>query len=140
MLVVVFMVLVIVLFMVLASRSRGCFTDKPSISAEKVKNILVYLGITAIRSPVGQWTQEDQHALAALQALILPPTTSTQIGIYYAQAVLQRAGGYSGRIDGVTSDAFTSARSKFITQLDPAALELARTLCTYNGTPSLLSP
>lgn len=83
-------------------------------SKQKIQMMLTYLGCTSL--PMDQ-------AIQGLGALC--GTSSAPQAIYYAQQLLQSKNLFSGKIDGVTSQTYTSAVSAYLRSLNTTERALA---------------
>lgn len=125
--IVVVVVVILVMFVVFAARPAEHFSAMNVF--EKRKSIMSYVGILPDRSAVGQWTQTEDAAFAALLSMV-DGQQAISPGLYSAQRLLNAKGFYSGKVDGVSNPAYIKGSQAFVASLDPAVIKIIRALRT----------
>ena len=99
------------------------FIAPSDVRTQKLKNILSYLRFTP--TPGMLWTQENAQGLQVRRAL-LGSTDETDISA--AQSALKSWGMFAGNADGVASDAYSQARTKWVASQSSESLDIIRSL------------
>ena len=114
------LMLLVVLLIIWANTTEN-FTD--DLSVEKRKNILGYLNLTSVRSPAGTWSTEENNAFVGLQAIVTR-NKSDLLAVYQAQQMLKGLNLWTGSVDGVWTDAFTTAVTAYTSNFDPVLVKI----------------